>query len=102
MFSLTARQLIAGSIVLASFLGITGYTLGHAFRDQTEQSLRERLQAHGLGLIASAEQADNGQIYIPDTLPELRYIHAGSSMYAQITSNHGPPRWQSPSMFVVC
>ena len=101
MFSLTARLLIAGSIVLASFLGITGYTLDHAFRDQTEQSLRERLQAHGLGLIASAELADNGQIYIPDTLPESRYNHAGSGLYAQITSNNGQHRWQSPSMHAV-
>src|SRR3569833_2316739 len=101
MFSLTARLLIAGSIVLASFLGITGYTLDHAFRDQSEQSLRERLQAHGLGLIASAELADIGQIYIPDTLPESRYNHAGSGVYAQITSNNGQHRWQSPSMHAV-
>src|SRR3569623_540301 len=101
MFSLTARLQIAGSIVLASFLGITGYTLDHAIRDQTEQSLQERLQAHGLGLIASAELADNGQIYIPETQPDSRYNHAGSGLYAQITSNNGQHRWQSPSMHAV-
>src|SRR3569623_490982 len=98
MFSLTARLLIAGSIVLASFLGITGYPLDHAFRDQTEQSLRERLQAQGLGLIASAELADNGQNYIPDTLQASRNNHAGSGLFAVITCLNGQLRGQSPSL----
>src|SRR3569623_167107 len=98
MFSLTTRLLIAGSIVLTAFLGVTGYTLDHAFRDRAEQSLQERLQAHALGLIASAELRDNGQLYILDTLPEARYSRPNSGLYAQITSYDGQHRWRSLSL----
>lgn len=98
MLSLNTRLLIAGSIVLTAFLGITGYTLDHAFRDRAEQSLQERLQAHALGLIASAELRDNGQLYILNTLPEVRYDRPGSGLYAQVTSYDGQHRWQSPSL----
>ena len=98
MLSLTTRLLIAGSLVLTAFLGVTGYTLDHAFRERAEQSLQERLQVHALGLIASAELREDGQLYILNTLPEVRYNHPGSGLYAQITSYDGRHRWQSPSL----
>src|SRR3569833_2656890 len=98
MFSLTTRLLIAGSIVLTAFLGVTGYTLDHAYRARAEQSLQERLQAHALGLIASAELRDIGQLYILDTLPEARYSRPNSGLYAQITSYDGQLRWRSISL----
>ncbi len=98
MFSLTTRLLIAGSIVLAAFLGITGYTLDHAFRDKSEQALQERLQAQTLGLIAAVERDASGAIHMPAALPETRYNHTGSGLYAQITRNNGQPGWHSPSM----
>ncbi len=98
MPSLTTRLLIAGSIVLAAFLGITGYTLDHAFRDKAEQALQERLQAHTLGLIAAAELDTHGILHMPATLPETRYNHTGSGLYAQIARNDGKQTWRSPSM----
>src|SRR3569833_2159325 len=98
MFSLTTRLLLAGSIVLTAFLGVTGYTLDHAFRDRAEQSLQERLQAHALGLIASAELRDNGQLYNLDTLPEARYSRPNTGLYAQISCYDGQHRWRSISL----
>lgn len=98
MVSLTTRLLIAGSIVLAAFLGITGYTLDHAFRDKTEQSLQERLQAHAVGLIAAAEFREDGRFHVADTLPEARYGRPESGLYAEISSNDDQHRWQSPSL----
>lgn len=98
MLSLNTRLLIGGSIVLTAFLGITGYTLDHAFRDKTLESLKERLEAHALGLIASAEIKDDGLLHILTSLPESRYDHPDSGLYAQISSNDGQHRWQSPSL----
>ncbi len=98
MFSLTVRLLIAGSIVLAAFLGVTGYTLDHVFRDKTEQALQERLQAQALGLIAAVEVSADGALHMPAALPETRYNNTGSGLYAQITSNDGQQHWHSPSM----
>ena len=52
--SLTARLLLAGTLVLTAFLGVTGLILDHAFRDYAEQSLQQRLQAVTVGLVAAA------------------------------------------------
>lgn len=98
MLSLNTRLLIGGSIVLTAFFGFTSYVLDRAFRDKTLQSLEERLEAHALGLIASAELQDDGRLLIPDMLPEARYNHPGSGLYAQISSNDGQHQWQSPSL----
>lgn len=96
--SLTARLLLAGSVVLTAFLGVTGLALDRAFSDYAEQSLRERLQAENVGLIATAELDDNGVLRMPANLPEARFNTSSSGRYAQITSNNGRQRWRSPSM----
>lgn len=96
--SFTARLLLAGSIVLAAFLGVTGLALDRAFSDYAKQSLQDRLQAETVGLIAAAILDDNGNLRMPSVLPEDRYNSPDSGLYAQITSNDGRQRWQSPSM----
>jgi two-component system sensor histidine kinase PhoQ len=96
--SLTSRLLLAGSIVLTAFLGLTGWILDRAFRAYAEESLQERIQALTVGLIAAAVVDDNGILHMPKTVPEARYDTANSGLYAQITSNDGKQRWQSPSM----
>lgn len=96
--SLTARLLLAGSVVLTAFLGITGLALDRAFRDYAEQSLQGKLQAENVGLIAAAVLDDNGTLHMPTTLPEARYNTVGSGLYAQITANNGQQQWLSPSM----
>lgn len=96
--SLTSRLLLAGSVVLTAFLGVTGFTLDRAFNEYAEKSLQERIQAQTVGLIAAAELNDNGILHMPKTLPEARYDTVDSGLYAQITSNDGKQRWQSPSM----
>lgn len=96
--SLTSRLLLAGSIVLAAFLGLTGLILDRTFSKYAEKSLQERIQAQTVGLIAAAELDDNGELHMPKTLPEARYDTVDSGLYAQITSNDGTQRWRSPSM----
>lgn len=98
MLSLNARLIFAVSIVLAGFFGLTGYTLDRAFRLSTENALKERLQAHVVGLISSAESNPYGQVHFPRALPEGRYNHVGSGLYGQFSSNNGMQVWQSPSM----
>ena len=97
-FSLTARLLLAGTIVLTAFLGLTGLTLDRAFSDYAEKSLQEQIQAQTVGLVAAAVLDDNGILHMPKTLPEARYDTVNSGLYAQITSNDGTQLWQSPSM----
>ena len=96
--SLTSRLLLAGSIVLTAFLGLTGLILDRTFSKYAEKSFQERIQAQTVGLIAAAELDDNGVLHMPKMLPEARYDTVDSGLYAQITSNDGTQRWQSPSM----
>jgi two-component system sensor histidine kinase PhoQ len=96
--SFTSRLLLAGSIVLTAFLGLTGLTLDRAFNDYAEHSLQERLQAQTVGLVAAAALDDDGILHMPTALPEARYDTVDSGLYAQITSNDGLQRWLSPSM----
>jgi hypothetical protein len=42
--SLNTRLLLASSLVLAAFLGITGLVLDRAFRASADTALRDRLQ----------------------------------------------------------
>ncbi len=99
ILSLTSRLLLAGSVVLAAFLSLTSYALDRAFGDSAEEALKSRLQAHAVGLIAAAEQlGEDGQLHMPGSLPESRYASPGSGLYAEVSSNNGRQRWQSPSM----
>ncbi|HHM04284.1 MAG TPA: GHKL domain-containing protein [Gammaproteobacteria bacterium] len=96
--SLNTRLLLAGSVVLAAFLGVTGMVLDRAYLESAEQALKERLQAHVVGLVAAAQLREDGRLVMPPALPEGRYHTSGSGLLAQATSNDGLQIWRSPSM----
>jgi two-component system sensor histidine kinase PhoQ len=97
MQSLNLRLGIAASLVLAAFLGLTGWALDRAFRDSTETAVRERLQAHIYGLLAVADLDRRGELTMPESLPEERFQRPGSGLYAQIVRANRTIAWQSPS-----
>ena len=96
--SINSRMLIAASIILCSFLGITGVTLEGSFRASTEESFKERLQVHLNALIASAELEDDGSMRLIYALPETRFFTERSGLYAKIVGNDGSIVWSSLSM----
>ena len=103
MVSLTTRLLIAASIALAAFLGVTGFVLDGAYRNSAENALKDRLRGYANALIAAAEPDNRGTIHLTHALPELRFFTEGSGLYAQISSNKissnkGKYDWLSPSM----
>ncbi|MDX1594844.1 MAG: ATP-binding protein [Gammaproteobacteria bacterium] len=95
--SLQTRLLLAASLVLAAFLGLTGVTLDRAFRESAEAGMRERLQAHVYGLLAGAELTASGRLHIPDALPEARFSTPASGLYARVFDGDGRPVWSSGS-----
>ncbi|MBI5461798.1 MAG: hypothetical protein HY941_06385 [Gammaproteobacteria bacterium] len=97
MHSLNARLGLAASLVLATFLGLTGWALDRAFRDSAETAVRERLQAHIYGLLAAANLDRRGNLTMPESLPEERFTRPGSGLYAQIVRADRTVAWQSPS-----
>jgi len=96
--SINSRMLIAASIILFGFLGLTGLTLEKSFHSNSEESFKERLPVHLNALIASAEIDGAGGIRIVYALPEARFFAEQSGLYAKIIANNGSVVWSSPSM----
>lgn len=96
--SLTARLLVATSIILASFLSFTGYALDIAFEESLLASTEERLQNHVFTLIAVAELKSDGTIRIPPVMPVARFYQEDDGLYARIVRNDGFRSWYSNSM----
>ena len=97
MHSLHSRLLLAASLVLAGFIGATGFALDKAFRVSAEASMQERLQSYIYALLASADEDEQGRMTMPRELPEPRFSKPDSGLYAMIADNDGLPLWQSDS-----
>ena len=98
MLSLNARLLLAASLVLLGFFGLTGYALDQAFRDSALVAVQERLQAQVYMLLGAAEFTDTGRLALPNGLPEARFSIPGSGLYAGVLNDEGDTLWRSLSM----
>ncbi len=98
MLSINSRMLIAATIILAGFLGVTGITLENSFRVNAEAAMKERLQLQLHTLIASMDQDDDGGMTLAYPLYEARFFTQDSGLYAEVLTNEGQPVWASPSM----
>jgi len=96
--SLHARQLLAASLGLVAFLGLTGIALDRAFLETARSNLRERLQSYAYAYVSVIDFDRNGELIpLPEELrPDERFTRPDSGLYAQIRGVHGL-RWESPS-----
>ncbi len=96
--SLHTRLLLAASVALAAFLGLTGLALDRAFRDSAEAAIQDRLTGQLYGLLAAAELGDGNGLQVPDALPEARFDRVNSGLYAQVMDAAGHIVWRSRSL----
>ena len=73
MRSLSARLLIAVSLLLMFFFGVTIVVLDTAFRSAGEQAQEDILDHHLMALLAAAESSDAGLLEMPHDLHEPRF-----------------------------
>jgi len=93
--SLEARQLLAATLGLIAFLGLTGFALDHAFIDTAKNSLRERLKGYAIAYYTGGEFSRNLEFQEPNVPPNPRFEQPGSGLYAAVA---GPKiDWTSPS-----
>ncbi|HUF71263.1 MAG TPA: ATP-binding protein [Gammaproteobacteria bacterium] len=98
MQSLRARVLLWVSVALIVLFAITIVGLAVIFQRSSELALRDALQVQLLGLIAAAEESEDGELSLPDdpgldlslTVPE-------SGVYGVIWDADGVPIWRSAS-----
>ena len=98
MHSLSRRLLLSVSVSLVAFFGVTIFVLDASFRDVSEHSLQDLLDAQIVALVASAEPQPNG-VFAPLSRDlQSRLATPRSGLYAQIRSARaGVPTWRSPS-----
>jgi two-component system sensor histidine kinase PhoQ len=84
MLSLQARQLLAASLGLVAFLGLTGYALDRAFTETAETALRQRLENYVWAYIERSELSRAGELILPDVPPDSRFTRPGSGLYAGV------------------
>jgi two-component system sensor histidine kinase PhoQ len=96
--SLHARQLLAASLGLIAFLGLTGVALDQAFRDTAIDNLHERLQNHAYAYLGDFEFTRNNELIEPPRgqAPDSRFLQPGSGLYAVARGRSF--RWNSPSV----
>ncbi len=93
--SLEARQLLAASLGLIAFLGLTGFALDRAFTDTATNGLRERLKGYASAYYAGSEISRRLEFQPPYVPPDPRFAQPGSGLYAAAT---GPKiDWASSS-----
>ena len=93
--SIHARLLIASSLILPLFLGVTAWVLDRAFADYQLQSQQESMRLQQL-LLARAADWD-GQQWQFQGLDDPRYQAPRSGLYGLVLSASGDLLWQSPS-----
>lgn len=98
MRSITARLLIAASVVIVAFFGLTGLALDKAFRDSAYNAVRERLQAQVYMLLGAANMDAQQQLQLPKALPEVRFLVPDSGLYAMVLDHQGQTVWRSDSL----
>ena len=97
--SLQGRFIVASLLFLPLFIGASGLLLERAVKDNLLLAEQEQLQSQLYILLGSAE-VQNGQLWLPEQLPEPRYSVLDSGLYAQIsspTSNGWQHHWRSAS-----
>jgi two-component system sensor histidine kinase PhoQ len=97
MRSLSARLLLAISLLLLVFFGLTIFLLNLSFRNAAERATRDRLEVQLIVLLAAAE-LDEAGLAMPETLPEARFSNPGSGLYGEIATPQGERLWRSPSL----
>ncbi len=95
--SLSFRLLVSEGLVLIAFFALVTLVLEQSFRESAEQALQERLQIHVYALLSSVDLNNSGQLKMPASLPEPRFTHPGSGLYAFIQQPKKGLVWRSPS-----
>jgi two-component system, OmpR family, sensor histidine kinase PhoQ len=98
MSSLSGRLLASVSLLLILFFGVTIAALDTVFRDLSQRSIGELLDAQLVALLAACEPDDHGYVQPAGALAEARLRQPGSGLYAQIRTRDGKFTWRSPSL----
>ncbi|MFW5426566.1 MAG: ATP-binding protein [Methylophagaceae bacterium] len=90
------RLLLAVSLVLVAFLGLSAFSLNNAFKISADKAQYQRLQNYVYSILSAAEFSNSGLVTMPTKLAEPEFSIPNSGLYAQISSGRDII-WQSAS-----
>lgn len=94
--SLNSRQLLAASLGLVAFLGLTGYALDRAFQETALSNLQQRLDNYSRAYLRNSDFDSDGRFKSPEASPpDPRFDRPGSGLYAVAVGKGF--RWESAS-----
>lgn len=93
--SLQTRALLAATLALAAFLGLTGFALDRAFYESSVKELTYRLRSHVYGYLKDTDVSVSGRLIPPEFPPDSRFDRPQSGLYAAIVGKG--IYWESPS-----
>lgn len=94
--SLNSRQLLAASLGLVAFLGLTGFALDRAFQETALSNLQQRLDNYARAYLRNSDFDIRGGFKSPDASPpDPRFDRPGSGLYAVAVGKGF--RWESAS-----
>jgi two-component system sensor histidine kinase PhoQ len=96
--SIHLRLLLAASLVLTAFFGLTGLSLDRAFRYAAEEALKAKLQSSIYALLAAAVEDERGRMTLPDNLTDPRFNLPDSGLYAEVAGPRVGYQWRSASL----
>lgn len=98
--SLKSRLVISALLMVVVLLPLVGFALFDAFSQQVKRSAENELKAYLYSILAVAE-VEQGQLWMPEVLPEPRFNLPESGLYAWIapraSSQTSAPLWHSGS-----
>ena len=97
MRSLSARLLLAVSLLLLVFFGATIVVLDSAFQEAGEQAEQDILDGQLIALLAAADPNAEGELEMPLVMQEPRLGAIGSGLYAELRENENETVWRSRS-----
>lgn len=92
--AIQSRLLITTTLVLGTFLSLTGWVLDRSFRASQLASAEEQLKLVVYSLMGAAEE-DGGAVRFGAALPEPRLNQPESGLYAEVRTQDDV--WRSPS-----
>lgn len=84
-YSLQTRLLVAITVLLTLFLGLTGFVLDRAFRSSLETGVSQQLQTQLYVLLAAVDES-GGEFYFSENLREPRFSQLNTGLYGFISS----------------
>ena len=95
-YSLQSRLLIAISVLLTIFLGLTGIVLDRAFSNSVEAGVAEQLQLQIYVLLAAVEE-ESGEFYFAEDFLEPRLSQLNSGLYGFVSNSQTGALLRTPS-----